>query len=638
MAKIIKLDQHTANLIAAGEVIESAVSVVKELVENAIDADATMINILLEDSGLTEIIVQDNGHGMDPSDAKMSIEPHATSKIRTGEDLYRIFTLGFRGEALPSIVSVSNFRIKTSTDGKRGFMYSLKGGEVINEATIAFPKGTEVSVKNLFFNTPARLQHLQSPSVELSNIVEYVNKIALSRPDIAFKLTNNDRTLVQTFGTNNLKEVIFNIYGEEVAKNMIEIFDKNSYFEISGLVSKPTVSRSNKNHFTILVNNRVIRSAKINNAILSAYKERLVTGRFPIIVLKIEVDPGIIDVNIHPGKLEVKFSNEIELLQMITHAIDYSLTNTDLMVEVESKAPKFEDEFEYEYKIDDEFEEESIKLDDDYEDEYEKDQADLEEEVAEPITKKESLKQIDLDAMFTEPITEEIRSFTKTDFQAKEPVKEETYIQEEYELRTEHHKDTRVNKLPVMYYVGQLHGTYLLFQDESNFYIVDQHAAYERINYEKIKDSLNKEETIHYELLIPIKLNFPTSEALLVREKLSELRQIGVVIEDFGSGTFMVREVPIWFTKGMEKEFVEEIIFEFINNRKVNKSQFFDNLAVLLACKRSIKANQYLDKIHIEYLMEDLGKCEKPYSCPHGRPTIVKFSENEIQRWFKRIV
>src|SRR5690554_6237422 len=295
MAKIIKLDQHTANLIAAGEVIESAVSVVKELVENAIDADATMINILLEDSGLTEIIVQDNGHGMDPSDAKMSIEPHATSKIRTGEDLYRIFTLGFRGEALPSIVSVSNFRLKTSVDGKRGFMLSLKGGEVINEALIAFPKGTEISVKNLFFNTPARLQHLQSPNIELSNIVDYVNRVALSRPDISFKLSNNDRVLLHTFGSGKLKEVIFKIYGEEVTKNMVEIFDKNSYFEVSGLVSKPSVSRSNKNHINILVNNRVIRNSKIISAVMEAYRERLVTGRFPIAVIKIEVDPSIID-------------------------------------------------------------------------------------------------------------------------------------------------------------------------------------------------------------------------------------------------------------------------------------------------------------------------------------------------------
>ena len=637
MANIIKLDQRTANLIAAGEVIERAASVVKELVENSIDADANFINITLYDSGLTEIIVNDNGSGMDPADAKLSIEPHATSKIKSGEDLFKIFTLGFRGEALPSIVSVSNFRLKTSVDGKRGFMLSLKGGEVINEALIAFPKGTEISVKNLFFNTPARLQHLQSPNIELSNIVDYVNRVALSRPDISFKLSNNDRVLLHTFGSGKLKEVIFKIYGEEVTKNMVEIFDKNSYFEVSGLVSKPSVSRSNKNHINILVNNRVIRNSKIISAVMEAYRERLVTGRFPIAVIKIEVDPSIIDVNVHPGKLEVRFSNEMELLEMIVHAISYTLQNSDLMVEVDSKSKDETYSILDEENID--FEEEDLdENDEEIEDEIDGDIDDEYEIEEEKLVQEPTGQYHYQEAMFKEEDEEEIFSFKKDDFKQVVEEKVEEYVQEEYKLHQDYKDDIRVNKLPVMYYVGQLHGTYLLFQDENNMYIVDQHAAYERINYEKIKNALSNEKTIHYELLIPIKLNFPTSEAILVKEKVEELKSIGIVLEDFGSGTFMVREVPIWFTKGKEKEFVEEIVFEFINNKKVNKYQFFDNLAILLACKRSIKANQYLDKTHIEYLMEDLGRCEKPYSCPHGRPTIVKFSSTEIERWFKRIV
>ena len=638
MAKIIRLDQHTTNLIAAGEVIERAASVVKELVENSIDADATIINISLQDSGLTEIVVGDNGNGMEPGDAKMSIEPHATSKIKTGEDLARIFTLGFRGEALPSIVSVSNFRLKTSADGKRGFMFSLKGGEVLSEAYIAFPKGTEITVKSLFFNTPARLQHLQSPSVELSNIIDYVNRVALSRPDIAFKLTNNERVLLQTYGSNKIKEVIFNIYGEEVTKNLINIFNKNSYFEVSGVITKPSVSRSNKNHINILVNNRVVRNSKIINAVMDAYKERLVTGRYPIAVIKIEVDPSIVDVNVHPGKLEVRFSNEAELLEMITYAVDYSLSNTNLIVDVESKKGYREEEY-YEEET------EEVEFSDDNEEE-ELEEESLEEDIyTEEDTEDLEFPSLDenythsiLDSEFDEDDTEEVQISSKDYFKEEETLEEEEYTQEEAELHIDYKEDDRINKLPPMYYVGQLHGTYLLFQDENNLFIVDQHAAYERINYEKIKYALNNEKTIHYELLVPIKLNFPTSEAILIREKLDELAAIGLIIEDFGSGTFMVREVPMWFTKGKEKEFVEDIIFEFINNKKVNKYQFFDDLAILLACKRSIKANQYLNKTHIEYLMEDLGRCEKPYSCPHGRPTIVKFSSNEIERWFKRIV
>ncbi|MCK9471572.1 MAG: DNA mismatch repair endonuclease MutL, partial [Bacilli bacterium] len=469
MANIIKLDQRTANLIAAGEVIERAASVVKELVENSIDADANFINITLYDSGLTEIIVNDNGSGMDPADAKLSIEPHATSKIKSGEDLFKIFTLGFRGEALPSIVSVSNFRLKTSVDGKRGFMLSLKGGEVINEALIAFPKGTEISVKNLFFNTPARLQHLQSPNIELSNIVDYVNRVALSRPDISFKLSNNDRVLLHTFGSGKLKEVIFKIYGEEVTKNMVEIFDKNSYFEVSGLVSKPSVSRSNKNHINILVNNRVIRNSKIISAVMEAYRERLVTGRFPIAVIKIEVDPSIIDVNVHPGKLEVRFSNEMELLEMIVHAISYTLQNSDLMVEVDSKSKDETYSILDEENID--FEEEDLDEDDEkIEDEIEEDIDDEYEIEEEKLVQEPTGQYHYQEAMFKEEDEEEIFSFKKDDFKQVVEEKVEEYVQEEYKLHQDYKDDIRVNKLPVMYYVGQLHGTYLLFQDENNMY------------------------------------------------------------------------------------------------------------------------------------------------------------------------
>lgn len=619
MAKILKLDQHTANLIAAGEVIERAASVVKELVENSIDAGATKINISLLDSGLTEIIVSDNGSGMDPIDAKMSVEPHATSKIKDGNDLFRISTLGFRGEALPSIVSVSNFKIKTSADGLKGMMYSLRAGQMLSEAIIAYPRGTEIIVRNLFFNTPARLQNLQAPSVELSYIVDYVTKIALSRPDIAFKLTNNDRIIIQTYGTNRLLEVILNTYGDEVTKNMIEVFANNGYFKVEGYVSKPSVTRSTRNHINIIVNKRIIKNYKIVNAVYEAYKERLVGGRYPITVINITVDPSLVDVNIHPAKLEVRFSNENELLEMITTTIADTLAKTNLIVDVEKKAYD-----SYEWQLEDEEED----------NDHQENATESSQFASETPNLPGSLNEEDFLADENE---------TTINYQASEAIKEvpilnqETYEQQDF-LRESHQKDERVNKLPPMYYVGQVHGTYLIFQDEESLYLVDQHAAYERINYEKILASLKKEDTINYELLIPIKLNFTTAEAILVKEKIPELARMGITVEDFGSGTFTIREVPIWFTRGKEKEFVEEIIFEFINNRKVDKLQFFDNLAKSLACKRSIKANQYLDKLHIDYLMEDLGRCDKPYSCPHGRPTIVKFVSSEIERWFKRIV
>ncbi|MDD4000688.1 MAG: DNA mismatch repair endonuclease MutL, partial [Bacilli bacterium] len=337
MSKIFKLDQHTTNLIAAGEVIERAASVVKELVENSIDAQAKNINITLINAGQTEIIVSDDGIGMDAIDARMCVEPHSTSKIRNDQDLFRISTLGFRGEALPSIVAVSNFRLKTSVDGTKGLLYALRGGTFINEAVIACPKGTEISVRNLFFNTPARLQNLQSQTQELSHIVDYVNRIALARPDIAFKLINNDRLILQTFSNDNLLEVISQIYDADTARHMLPFFETIGYFQVSGYASDLNITRSSKSQITLVVNDRVIRNNALTNAVLAGYKERLVIGRYPIVVLKVVVDPALIDVNIHPAKHEVKFSNENELLNLTTHAITYALHDSDMIVEIEEK-------------------------------------------------------------------------------------------------------------------------------------------------------------------------------------------------------------------------------------------------------------------------------------------------------------
>jgi DNA mismatch repair protein MutL len=613
MGKIQKLDQHTTNLIAAGEVIERAASVVKELVENSIDAEATKISISLTDAGQTEIVVSDNGIGMDSVDAKLCVEPHSTSKIRNEKDLFRINTLGFRGEALPSIVSVSNFRLKTSSDGLKGILYSLKGGTFVSEAVIASPRGTEISVRNLFFNTPARLQNLQAQNVELSYIVDYVNRIAFSKPGIAFKLTNNDHLLLQTFGNNNLLEVIAQVYDNDVAKNMLEIFESNGYFQVGGYISNLNISRATKNQMTIIVNGRVIRSNRIINAIMDGYKERLVTGRYPIVVLNIVVDPALIDVNIHPAKHEVRFSNEAQLLNLITHVVSYALMNSDLIVDVEEKG--FSEELDFE-------------------------EAPLLEE---PVPAQNELQELpSLEDFDFKLDNEEPAYYAKEDLvKEEEPAPEITqYQQQEYSLQDDGSikDEPSAFKLPKMYYIGQLHGTYLLFQDEDNFYMIDQHAAYERINYEKIRTELFKEDQRSYELLIPLKLNFAPSEALLVNEGIPTFEKMGIVVENFGAGTFTVREIPFWIPKDREKEFLEEIISGIARNRRAEKSVFLDSLAKTLACKRSIKANQFLDRSSIEVLINDLSQCENPYNCPHGRPIIIKFKSSEIEKWFRRVV
>ncbi|MFA5220614.1 MAG: DNA mismatch repair endonuclease MutL, partial [Bacilli bacterium] len=331
MALIERLNDHLTNMIAAGEVIERIASVVKELIENSIDAEAKNITITLVDSGLKEIVVKDDGFGMDSVDAKRAILPHSTSKLIKESDLFNISTLGFRGEALPSIVSVSNFKMKTSNDGNHGLMYTVKGGEIVSEALIAFSQGTEITVRNLFYNTPARLQNLKSENTELSFITDYVSKIALARPDISFKLINNEKILLHSYGNNNLLAAINNIYGPNISKSMIDFFGNNGLFQITGYISKINETRSSKNNMTIIVNGRTIRNNKILNAIVEGYQGYLMIGKYPIAVIAITVDYSLVDVNVHPGKLEVRFTDENKLTELITSTIASRLSKTNMV-------------------------------------------------------------------------------------------------------------------------------------------------------------------------------------------------------------------------------------------------------------------------------------------------------------------
>lgn len=610
MAKINQLDQHTTNLIAAGEVIERAASVVKELVENAIDAKATKITIKLIESGLSEIIVSDNGEGMDAQDAKLCVLPHATSKIRDEKDLFHISTLGFRGEALPSIVSVSYFKLKTSTDGIRGFMYSIKAGQLLSEAMIAFPQGTEISVKNLFFNTPARLQNLQSSQIELGYVLDYVSKMALARPDIAFLVQNNEKTVLQTYGNHRLLEVIHNIYKEDIAKSMIDVFANNGYFQISGLISKLNVTRSSRSHITIIVNGRVVKNSKLTQAIVEGYQERMMAGRYPIAIINIAVDVALVDVNIHPAKLEVRFSSEEELIALLKHTVKDALDKTNLVVDLDG-INEIEDS----------------------------DANKLEPTLQEPVL----IKPLQLDDFTLEISPQEIASEKSLDEEVEATIS--SFSQQQYtliddEVKTEQpsKESSSPNKLPLLNYIGTLQGTYLLANDDEFFYLIDQHAAAERINYEKFIRELQKEDNITYEVLMPFSIHFSLSEALIIRDKMDELKRFGLKVEDFGGGSFLVREIPLWIPKGREKEFTESLIYQYITNKKTEKAQFLDEIAKELACKKSIKANEYLNRQQIEYLLEDLNKCNQPYTCPHGRPVIVKYSFYEIEKWFKRVV
>ncbi|MCI5938845.1 MAG: DNA mismatch repair endonuclease MutL [Acholeplasmataceae bacterium] len=638
MGIIKKLDEHTTNLIAAGEVIERAASVVKELVENSIDAKATKILIQLVESGLTEIRVIDDGVGMDPIDAKLCVMPHATSKIQNESDLFNIHTLGFRGEALASIVAVSNFRLITSVDGSSGMMYSLKGGVPMSEGVIAHGKGTEIIVKNLFFNTPARLQNLQSPNVELSYITDYVTRVALCNPNISFTLINNDHIIMQTYGNNELLEVIASVISNDAAKNMISVFDNNGVYKINGYISNLSLTRSSKNYIYLFVNGRPVKSNNINNAIVKGYDTLLMVGKYPVCVLNIESDASIVDVNVHPTKAEVRFSDEKMLLEQITAMISKALKLQDLSIDMSTNEVFEKDNFQYNADVD------SSEVDDEENDENEENDSYLEQVDEENQNEETTESEDDIISSFAmfEEDDEEPSEVSIEDEEEKETKNvENSFLQQKFTFDNDEVVDENyrpIDKLGKLNYIGQLFGTYILAQSENEFYVIDQHAAAERINYEKIIKELDKDEKIGYDLLIPFNIDFSMNDAMLVREHIDEIKEIGIDLSEFGSNTFVIRRIPVWIFRGKEQEFVEEIITHIIHDNKKTKKDFLNSLAKSLACKKSIKGNEYHSSLEIEYLLEDLRNTENPFTCPHGRPIIIKFTQNEIEKWFKRIV
>lgn len=581
---IKQLDKHLINLIKAGEVIEHCYSVVKELVENAIDAGAKNITITLENSGLKEIKVSDDGSGMSEQEAKLAILPHHTSKILEEADLYHIDTLGFRGEALPSIIAVSSFKMKTSDNGIQGLLLSLKGGELVSEALIAQKKGTEITVRSLFYNTPVRLQNLKNEYVELSYIADFVMKIAFARPDIAFKLINNDKLLLQTFGSGNLLEVINAIYGTEVAKNMLEIRGSSNLYQVSGYISNLNITRSSKGNMTFIVNGRSIKNNKLFNTVLDAYKGYLMIGKFPYVIINITSSSNLIDVNIHPSKIEVRFTEEKELEELIVSSIKKVLSKTNLTVSID------EDEQEEEKEELKKIDLETIKV-------KETEELNLEEQEEEIPVLKEEIEQYNLDF---EELKEEI--FSNFD------------------------------------YIGQLFNTYIILEDKNDFYLIDQHAAAERINYELILESLKEESHKKYELLVPINLQYSKRDYLLVLDHLDEIEHFGIELEEFGSNSFNIRVIPNWIFRGREKEFLDQIIDDIIHSKKTEREEFLDSLAINLACKKSIKANDKLSKEEVIALLKDLEQTKNPYTCPHGRPIIVKLNKYELEKMFKRVV
>lgn len=585
MSKIKIMDEILANKIAAGEVVERCASVVKELVENSIDAKSTDIKVELKEAGTALIKVTDDGIGMDKEDAVVAFNRHATSKITDEEDLYRINTLGFRGEALASIASVSNVLLKTS-QGEVGTLVNIKGGKVITVENTDARKGTIIEVTELFYNTPARLKHMKSLYTELASITEYMNKIALSNPNIRFTLINNGNTILKTDGSNNLLKTISSIYGMDVTRKMLEINGSDDDYEITGFISLPEVQRSSRNHMITLVNGRVVRNMDLNRIINDSYHSFKPDNRYPIVVLNISVDPSLIDVNIHPTKMDIKFSKMEELLILVEKLIKDKLKRQILIPEVETIV--YNDFEDIKEEIKDERKTEIV------------------EEVKKEKPKYEELT-LDLNRV-SEDTT--------------------TYIKEE---------KVEEKRLPEIYPVGLVHGTYIICQNEEGMYLIDQHAAKERINYELFKEKLNNPTKESIAMLLPETIEFTNNEYIILKENFEFLNNMGFIIEEFGINSIVIKSHPIWLTKGFEIEQIKRIIELVINKEKdFDLAKFNDHLSATLACKASIKANTDISLDEMEYLINDLRKCSNPFNCPHGRPTIIYYSKYDLEKLFKR--
>lgn len=587
MSKIQVMSENLANKIAAGEVVEKCSSIVKELVENSIDAHASSITVHLIKGGLDSITVIDDGDGMDEQDAILAFGRHATSKLIHDDDLFFISTMGFRGEALPSIASVSEVILKTS-NGDTSSLVHIKGGEILEQKAGDLRKGTTISVTNLFYNTPARLKYLKAENTELYNCLNLIEKLALAHPDIKFSVTNNDKQLLKTSGSNNLLKTIHEIYGLNVSNKMLEFKASNNDFDIYGYVCKPEVLKSNRNDMSTFVNDRLVRNSELNRAINDAYYTYKPEGKYPVVILKINTDPTLVDVNIHPTKQDIKLSKMNDLYDLIYGTIKDTLYNNLLIPN--------------------------------------------------------ALKEESVNIIKDEVIADIVNNMAKT----SEPEK----LQTELDFKVEVDEKTESNELSVsdelvtnkemkslvLYPVGLAHGTYIIAENDEGVYLIDQHAAQERINYERYMKALRERKVATTDMLFPINIELSSSDYLLLKENMDILINMGFKIEEFGVNTFRVLGHPTWLLQGYEEESIRKIIDLVIVKKNFDSVKFNESIAITLACKMSIKANMHISHEAQEELLKELVMCDNPYNCPHGRPTIIKFSIYDLERMFKRVM
>ena len=707
MGKINILSAELSNKIAAGEVVERPSSVVKELVENSIDAGSTNIKVIIKEFGIQQIRIIDNGSGISNDDLARAFLRHATSKISADYDLFHIETLGFRGEALASISSVSKVTIKSCAGEAQGKMLVLEGGKVVSEEYYAPIKGTDLSVENLFYNTPARLKYLRNPHTEQANITNIIHKFALSYPNVAFELHVDGKITFKTYGDGDVHKILSKIYNMGVARNMIEFSGNNDDYKVFGYISVPEETRASKNYINIFINGRYIKNYGIQNAIIDAYGTLLMINRYPLCVINIEMDPILLDVNVHPTKQEVRLSKEAELIHLIKEVITERLSNYTYipqgMNNVLTKKEKakiekinFLDELDNKFgNVEDKniFSEEKIEPEVDLE--VELSFPDTQEEVAShviqedeflfggdlltntveektPVQSKENtfnqrsktqrIKSDLPDLSYSshprdnrnkfgdKPTKKEIENFMN--FSKKEDnmsydehieevvsivVKDDSHFNEIKDAKIVQDDDTKVRTLPDLKVLAQIFKTYILSEADNKLFLIDQHAAAERYNYEKLQREFIERKNYKKQMLIPLMFDFSVEEAAEVRNNLEKFEELGIVFEEFGDNSYVVREFPGWIEED-EEQMIKIIVEKVLRNNNITFNELRNDAIAMASCKMSIKANQVLTDVEMNKVISDLYECKNPFTCPHGRPIITKMEKKDLEKMFKRIV
>lgn len=677
------LDDHIANQIAAGEVVERPSSVVKELVENAIDAGSTRIDVHIEEGGLQLIRVTDNGSGIQSEDVETAFQRHATSKIKNGRDLFQIRSLGFRGEALPSIAAVARVELLTSTvSSGLGRKLIVEGGKLSRHEEAAASKGTDLQVKDLFYNTPARLKYMKTIQTELGHVSDYMYRLALGRPDISFTLKHHNNVLLRTLGNGDLLQVIAAIYGTATAKSMIKVEADSLDYKVTGYVSRPELTRANRYGISMVVNGRYIRNYALAGALLQAYHTLLPVHRFPLSVLHISMEPELIDVNVHPSKLEVRFSKEPELVRFLTDTVKNVLEEQTLIPRAGISTPSRPKPAQVQEQL------RLYEVEKDNDESPDSSPATNEDRPSEPYTTSTSSRPAPPTVVppalqdkpqgwrSTERATgqESALSFqrpaTKVSSREREeealdpavvrgfmvglqkPVDSEDVSRQVAASTaeasktptgevpaTEPSRTASANRMPKLHPIGQMRSTYIVAQNEDGLYLIDQHAAHERLNYEFYYEKFGKPESASQELLLPLTLEFTAVEAAQLQERLAYFQQVGVYMEPFGGNTFKVTAYPHWFPSGEEKSIIEEMSEWVLQEKKApDLAKLREKSSILCSCKASIKANQALSLAEMERLLERLQQARNPFTCPHGRPIIVSFSNYELEKMFKRVM